>query len=164
MLTKTYLRSNLCESSDSCDSCYSSEGSDSSDSGDKSDQTTFFIKKLFAPKENYDERKTQLCWYSKTQIVMKLKNSNCDKTEIVTKLKLWRNSHCNYTQIVTTQPMKKLQNLQNSKLKMWQLKLWEKKPSKTQIVTKLKNSNYENLNYDKSQFMTRREKNMKRVF
>ena len=48
----------------------------------------------------------------KTQFVMKLKNSNCDKiikinlwqkskTQIVTKLKLWQNSICDKTQIVT---------------------------------------------------------------
>ena len=45
---------------------------------------------------------------------MKLKNSNCDETQ----LKLWSNSNCNQTQ----------------KSKLW----WH---SKTQIVMKLKNSN-----------------------
>ena len=88
---------------------------------------------------------------SKTQTVIKLENSNCDKTQIVTKpkkkifwlnskksnlevtktLKLWLNSK---TEIVT-----KLKNSncdQSQKLKLWQ-------DSKTQIFTKLKNWNFD---------------------
>ena len=63
MVTKTYLPSNICDSSDSSDS------SDTSDS-------FFFIKPKF-------HQKTQ------TQIVMKLNKSNCDVTQ---KIKLWWNS------------------------------------------------------------------------
>ena len=63
------------------------------------------------------------CWQnSKIQSVTKFKNSNCDKTW---KLKFWK------TQIVN------------------KLKLWEKnhnlKCDKTQIVTKLENSDYDKL-------------------
>ena len=46
MVIKTYLPSNLCDSSDSsdsCDGCDSSDCSDSSDSGDSSDQKNFFF-------------------------------------------------------------------------------------------------------------------------
>ena len=58
MVTKTYLHSNLCDSSDSSYSCdsidssYSRENSDSSDSSDScdscesSDQKTLYAKKL----------------------------------------------------------------------------------------------------------------------
>ena len=52
----------------------------------------------------------------------KLKNSNCEKIE------LGQNSYCDKTQIVT-----KLKLWQNLKLKFWQ-------NSQTQNVTKLKNS------------------------
>ena len=95
---------------------------------------------------------------------MKHKTSNCDKTQTVTKhkmwqLKLWRNSK---TQIVT-----KLKPWQNSKCdnSNWdqtqKLKLQEN--STTQMMTKLKKSNcdnsklklWQNLYYDKFQFMTR---------
>ena len=59
LVTKTYLPSNLCDSSDSsnssdssdssnsCDSSDSSESSDSSDSCDSSDQKLFFTKNFF---------------------------------------------------------------------------------------------------------------------
>ena len=90
---------------------------------------------------------------SKTQIVMKLKNSKDNKTQ---KLKWWQNSK---TQIVKknskNQIVKKLKlwEKKTSKLKMWQnsncdttwelklwqkLKLWRKKTRKTYIVIKLK--------------------------
>ena len=52
----------------------------------------------------------------------KLKKSSCDKTHIVTKLKLWQNSNCDTTKNMT------------------KILLWPKKKKKTQIVTKLKNS------------------------
>ena len=86
MVTKTFLPSNLCdisessESSENSDSCDNSDISDSSDSSDqnKSKKTFFkFIFTLFPPKKI--SPKTQ------TQIVMKLKNSNCDQIQ---KLKL----------------------------------------------------------------------------
>ena len=72
----------------------------------------------------------------KTQIVVKLKNSNCDKTQ---KLKLWWNSK---TQIVINlkisncEETQKLIGLQNSKLKLWV-------NSKTKNGTKLKKSNFD---------------------
>ena len=70
-------------------------------------------------------------WNSKVQMVTKLKNLNCDKTQILTKLKMGRrkklkNLPCNKTQIVT-----KLENSNYDKtqiLKLWQnskLKLWQ---------------------------------------
>ena len=49
MVTKTYLPSNLCDSSDSSDSigsCDSSDSSDSSDSCDSIDQKNCVIKKI----------------------------------------------------------------------------------------------------------------------
>ena len=75
-------------------------------------------------------QKLKLWWNSKTQIVIKLKNSNYDqtqklklwknsKTKIVIKLNFWQNSSCDKTQIVT-------------KLKLWQNSLCDK----TQIVRK----------------------------
>ena len=64
-------------------------------------------------------------WNSKTQIVMKLKNSNCDETQ---NLKVWWNSK---TPIVT-----KLQLWQNSKTQnVSKIKLWQNLI--TQIVIKL---------------------------
>ena len=59
-------------------------------------------------------------WHSKTQIVIKFKNSNCDETQ---KVKLWINSR---TQIVTKKEEKKWQN---------------SNCDKTQNVTKLKTQN-----------------------
>ena len=94
MVTKTYLPSNLGDSSDSSDS------SDSRDSSDSSKQKSL-KKKLFSPKKLPFSQKKIFCFtykniklfsqkkispkYLKTQIVMKLKNSNCDETQ---KLKL----------------------------------------------------------------------------
>ena len=98
---------------------------------------------------------------STTQIVIKFKNSKCDKTQLVTKLKLGQNSNCDRqnsscdkTQIVTKLKFwekSKTQIWQNSDCdKTWELKLWQN--SQTQIVTKLKNWNWD-MKYDKSQFM-----------
>ena len=86
---------------------------------------------------------------SKTQIVTKPSNSNCDKIQKpklgqkFKKIKLWWNSK---TQIVTK--IKKYNCDWTQKLKLWQiqnynfyktqkLKVWQN--SKTQIVTKLRN-------------------------
>ena len=102
MVTKTCLPSNLCDishSSDNSDSCYSSDSNDSIDSSDSSDQKTFFPPFLFSKyyfshffcifflSKNISPitSKLKLWWNLKTQIVMKLKNSN-DETQ---KLKLW---------------------------------------------------------------------------
>ena len=66
-----------------------------------------------------------------------IKNSKCDKTQMVTKLKLWPNSNCDKTQIVT------------------KLQLWHN--SKIQIVRNFKDSNYDKtqkLNWDKTWIMT----------
>ena len=88
------------------------------------------------------EEKTQIVINSTTEIVMKLKNSNCDKT---LKLKLWQNSK---THSDKTQKLKLLKknskNLCETKPKLWQnlrTQTMTKKYSKNQIVTKLKNSN-----------------------
>ena len=70
--------SDSCESSDSSDSSYSSvssDNSDSSDSGDRKRFSHFFFLQYFLLKP------TKVS----TQIVMKLKYSNCDETQ---KLKL----------------------------------------------------------------------------
>ena len=68
----------------------------------------------------------------KTQIVMKLKNSNGDKTQ---KLKLWQNSK---TQIVTKL---KNSNCDNLKTQIVTTEILTKQNyDKTQVVTKLKNS------------------------
>ena len=52
------------------------------------------------------------------------KNSNCDKTQIVTKLKLWQNSNCDNIKIVT-----KLENTncnKTRKLELWHnLEVWK---------------------------------------
>ena len=96
-------------------------------------------------------QKLKLWWNLKIQIVMKLKNSGCDKnskTLIVTKLKnsKWRK----------TQKIKSWQNSINKNVT--NLKLWQN--SKTKIVATLFANCDENLNYDKSQFM-RRKTNLK---
>ena len=82
----------------------------------------------------------------KTQNLNMGKNSSCDKTQIVTKPKLWE---------------------KNKLKKMTKLKLWQN--LKTQIMTKHNTSNcdktqklnffLQNLKYDKSQFM--KKKNFK---
>jgi hypothetical protein len=82
----------------SCDS------RDSNDSSDSSDQTKSFPKKnsfyifffynffyFFLPKTNFTKKN------STTQIVIKLKNSNCDQIQ---KLKLWWNLKSDETQKV----------------------------------------------------------------
>ena len=83
----------------------------------------------------------QLWINSKTQIVMKLKKSNCDKTktQIVKKTQslglwlLWQNSYCNKTPIVrkTQTVKKKLKNSNVTNFKFGQ-------KMKTKILTKLK--------------------------
>ena len=106
MVTKTYLPSKLCDSSsdgsessdssdrsDSSDSSNSSDrsnSSDSTDSSDSSDQKKLFLQKktLFLAKKNtfflvhqkkfHQKLTLKLGWHSKTQIMMKLKNPNCD--------------------------------------------------------------------------------------
>ena len=107
---------------------------------------------------NCDEtQKIKLWWNSKTQTVMKFKKSYCDetqklkfwqnlklklcpnsKTQILTKLKFWQNSNCEKKINNSKCEGKKLKLGQNSKLKLWQ-----------------------NLNYDKSQFMRRKKQNLK---
>ena len=91
---------------------------------------------------NYDKTQIVIKWWqkSKTHILTNFKNSNCDKTkkkQFLTKLKWWQNLNCDRTPIVT-----KLKLRPNKKLKFW-------KNSKTQFVTKLKNSNC-----DKTSIMT----------
>ena len=76
----------------------------------------------------------------KTQFVIKLKlwqKSSCDKTQIVTKLKLWHNSYCDKklknSKCDKTQMVTKLENSKDDKTQ--KIKLWQN--SKTWIVTKL---------------------------
>ena len=81
MVTKNYLPSNLCDSSDGNDSSYSSDSGDSSDSSHSID--------ISDSSESSDKKKTcspKKCSFfhlkiSKTHIVMKVKNSNCDETQ-----------------------------------------------------------------------------------
>ena len=122
---------------------------------------------------------------SQTYLVTKLTNSNYDKTQnsnfdktqklkIVTKLNLWQNLICDKTQIVIKREL--WQNSNCAKLKMWRKnssvtkfncdKTWELQwcqNSKTQMMTKLKNSNH-----DKTWNMTnlnfRRKTTMKGYF
>ena len=90
--------------------------------------------------------KTQIWWNSKTEIVMKQKNWNCDKLQ---KLKLWWNS-----KIKRVIKLKKDSNgtkLKSSSCdKTQKLILWHN--SKIQIVTKLEL--WQNSNWDKSQCVT----------
>ena len=109
---------------------------------------------------------------------MKLQNSKCDKTQ---QLKLWSNSNCDETQklilwwnwkhlncdkiqIVTkfkTQIVMKLKNSngdKTQKLKLWQdskTQMSKKNLKKNHIVTKLKNSKWQNLSCDKTQIVTK---------
>ena len=105
MVTKTFLLSNPCDSSDSSDnsdSWDSSDISDSSESSDRSDSSDGINQKRFF--FNTFLSHVLFCFFQikftkkpKTQIVMKLnsklkktqtvKKSNCDKTQVVTKLK-----------------------------------------------------------------------------
>ena len=106
---KTYLPSNICDSSDrsdssdgndisdSCDSSDSSDSSDSrdisnnSDSSDSSNNNKKLFSQFFILIFSYiffvsqKNQKLKLWWNSKTQIVMKLQITNCDQTQ---KLKL----------------------------------------------------------------------------
>ena len=67
---------------------------------------------------------------------------NCDKTQVVTKLKLWQNTNFDKNQFVTSQIM--------TTFKLWQKSNCEEKNKektqgdKTQIVTELENSNNDN--------------------
>ena len=78
----------------------------------------------------------------KTQIVMKLKNSNCDKsydkkTQIVTKLKNWnsvKNSNCEETQPTIKKKRNWWQNLNTQIVTKDKKSIYDQ----TQIVTKLK--------------------------
>ena len=99
MVTKTFLPSNLYDSSDNRDSSDSFDSSDSSESGDSSDSSApkksptnffhiqkknFFHNKMFTKKlknSNCDKTQKLKLWInSKTQIVINLKNSNCNET------------------------------------------------------------------------------------
>ena len=84
---------------------------------------------------NYDNTQKVKKWRnSKTQIVTTRKKSKWDKTQVVTKLKLWQSSNCDKTQFVT-------------KLKLWQNSNCETKIKNsnvtTQTVTKPENSYYD---------------------
>ena len=58
MVTKTYLPSNLCDSSDSSDSYDSSESSDKSDNSDSRDSTDRSNQKTFSQKTFFSSTKT----------------------------------------------------------------------------------------------------------
>ena len=85
---------------------------------------------------NWDEtHKLKLRQNLTTQIVMKLKDplwqnskkSKDDKTQTMTKLKLWQNSNCDKTQIVTNLKLRQNSNRDSSNCeeeKNQQLKMW----------------------------------------
>ena len=84
MVTLTYLPIYLCDRSDSFDSFERSESSGSSGSSDSSEKIKFCQNsKLWQLKRlNCDKTwKLELWQNSKTQIVTKPKDSNCDKTQ-----------------------------------------------------------------------------------
>ena len=100
-------------------------------------------------------QKVKLCKFFKT--LTTLKYSNRDKTQKLklwpnSKLKLWQNSYCDKTPIVT-------------KLKMWRnvakLKLWQN--ARTQIMTKLKTQIWTKLEIWQISIFERK-KNFKREF
>ena len=74
----------------------------------------------------------------------KLKNSNCDKNEIGTKLKLWRTNNS------ITQNVTKPKLWQNSKTQIVTKPKIVTKLKKNQIVTKLEL--WQILNYDKNKY------------
>ena len=104
---------------------------------------------------------------SKTQFFTKLKNSNCDETQIITKLKTQivtklKNSNGDKTQKLKFWEPKNWNCDKTQKLKMWRnlktqivtkqtqkLKLWQN--SKTQIVTKPKKSNCDGSDSDSTE-------------
>ena len=79
MLTKSYLPSNLCHSSDSSDSI---EICDSSDSSDSSEQKNGVLKKNSLSKTFFPLKKNSNFSFD----LQKVKNSKCDETQ---NLKLW---------------------------------------------------------------------------
>ena len=88
MVTKTYLPSFLCDSSDGSDSSDTSDRSDSCDSKDSSDH-----KKFLSPKNFCDQ---------KTLVTKKLKKYKCQNN---------RNTTCRFTEIQITLKQKyKIQN------------------------------------------------------
>ena len=124
IVTKTYLPTYLCNSSDSCDICGSSDSNDSSDSIDSSGssyqytfffhQKTYFPKKFLFHKKKFQQKNST----KKTQKVTKLKNSKCEKTYKtlnVTKLKMWQLKMCQNSKPNILQPSK------TQKLKKWQI-------------------------------------------
>ena len=132
MVTKTYLPIYLCDSSDSCnssDSCDSSDGSESSDTNIYVTKVFFFLIVTTQKVKFWQNLKTQIVTKltksnldkSKTWIVSKLKNTNCEKE--------LKNSNCKKYY------KKKCDNLKHqigTKLKNWNC---EKKNSKHQILT-----------------------------
>ena len=88
MVTKTYLPSNLCDSSDIIDI---SDSSDTSDSSDSTYQKTFSYQLSFShTKKNFLFHNFFFTFFfikkilsnkSETKIMMKLKTSNCDGTQ-----------------------------------------------------------------------------------
>ena len=100
-------------------------------------------------KKSYCDKTQKLKMGSK-KIVELWQNLSCDKTQIVTKLKLGQKSSCDKAQIGT-------------KIKLWRKTFFFKSVWKTQIVTELENSNYDktqklklwqNLKYDQSKLKT----------
>ena len=76
---------------------------------------------------------------------------HCDKTQ---KLKLWQNSknQCDKNQNLKLWQNSKTQFVTKFKLKLWPLQNWYCDKSKTEIVNKLKNSNFDqNQDCDKTQ-------------
>ena len=124
----------------------------------KKNSTTQIVMKL--KNSNCDEtQKLNFFSNSKTQIMMKLKNSNCDQTP---KLKLWwnsKNSNCDKNKKIKLWWNSKNQIVKKTHV-LTKLKLWQKSNEKTQkiYVTKLKlwqNSRTQTMTKQKNQFVTK---------
>ena len=134
---------------------------------------------------NFDEtQKPELRWYSRTWIVMKLKNLNNkknSKAEIVTKLKnlncdysktqigtKLKNSNCDKTQnheMWKTQNMKKLKNSNVTIIKLWQNSNCDKtKNTNCDKTNKLKLWQKEQINWGKFWQILIYETNLKEYF
>ena len=122
MVTKTFLHSNICESSGSSDSCDSSDSSERSDSSDSSESSDISEQKLFAQK-NYFFFNQKLKRFKKTEW---WQNSSCDKTQIVTKVKCWQKSKLDKNLMFKKKDKEKNSLWQKSNCdKTQELKVWQ---------------------------------------
>ena len=88
MVTKTYLPSYLCDSSDSSDSSDTCDSSDSRDSSDGSDSSDSSDSKDSSDQKTVFFTKTKTFFYNTKNSQKKLNKSNCVETQ---------NSNCDKT-------------------------------------------------------------------